>query len=1391
MFVDQLPAENAKPAARGDKVVGYDEYIDTQIRHTRRMVKAVDIATGLVVLTTGVLVFLLVATAAEDWLVPGGFGTLERSLLFAVLAISVGQHLYRRVWPLLVRPINPVFAAQTIERSSPSLKNSLLNLLLFRERRSDVTDAVYETLEQQAAQRLTRVSVESAVDRTHLIRLGYTLVAVVAACALYKIFSPKDPVIAVERVLMPWADIVPASRVSITDVEPGSTTIARGEMLPISAEVSGVGEDDPVVVRYTTADGQAVEKAVTMKPSASGLRYSGQLPAASEPGRPTGVAQNLRYRIEAGDARSHVYSVTVVAAPTITVERVDYDYPTYTGIADRSVEGLGDIRAIEGTRVTIHARANEPIEEASIDFEADGRRDVRMTVKDDIAESSFVLALRDDHQAAKYTSYALRFKGTDGRSNRDPVTYPIDVLPDYAPEVSILAPKEKVRDVRLDETVLIEVEARDPDFELSEVRLKGDAAGRTVLDESLLSKEQSGRFTGRFQVTPAQHGLKAGDVLQYWVAARDNRTPQPNEVKSEQQTLRIASPGPNQQQPPDRLAERDHRAPQPGNQQRDQSRPGDAQNDQQQPGDGKQSSNENRANQPPQDGTESRDQNKGQASGDKSQKDRSQGGQSKDGQSQSTQPMDGESKGGESNDGKSNNGQSDNGKSSGENQQDKGNSSQQQQPGGSESGGGHDKSQKQPGPPSAGGNGTSEKNSESSPAGESQNSSGNQGGSKGQPNGRAGNKGGDSSSSQDQRDSTGGSGTKGGHEQIKPSDSPSQVSPEGDNDGEAFDRIQKFLKKQGELRDPSGNDKQAHDDQPTSNNSQRGKSGSGSKAQSSGGKTPPSEGTSGAEKSPDGKNAARQGDQAKKSEGGKQSGDGNSGGEKQPREGAKDEQVNQSKQGGEASGKNGDRAENGRQGEKNTDQGQQAEDAAKGAPSAEQPGKNARGADKDSGSLDQPGSEKKPDDSANKQTNPQMPMGQPTQSKGENGGGQPTKHDTGSPDVNHNLKPEDKWQQSNEKKSGDGEEPPSGTNNSTSKREKDSQGEHGGTQAGGGTQGGGGQRAPHEGTGSSGENQSADEGTGESSEHGKGHNSPGAGKDAKSDQRTGQSGSNEAGNGSDQREGQGSEPGGKPGDAGKSSNSKSGDNKSSDRKSPGENKSEGGEQSGDKANDLKQHGDQGGKDGKSQSGNPSKDGKQPQGQPDGKSGDKSADKSDKGGEQSQPGTKQSPGSQPDQSGGGSSSSNNGTPGMPLGAGGPTKTDAKAPEADAANLEYARKQTDLVVETLAEQMKRNKVDKRLLDELGWSEQDLKRFVERWQQLKQAAKGNTPAADAAQKELDDALRSLGLQHGNLQQAKVKEDSVRDLHEGYHGPVPLEYQERLRAYNQGVSRARQDGE
>ena len=107
-----------------------------------------------------------------------------------------------------------------------------------------------------------------------------------------------------------------------------------------------------------------------------------------------------------------------------------------------------------------------------------------------------------------------------------------------------------MREVRLDETVAIEVDAIDPDFALCEVRLHGEVAGRAVLDEPLLSSEHTGHFTGRLSFTPRDHQLQPGDVMRYWLAARDNRTPQANEAASDSQTLKVVAPDPRQPKQP-------------------------------------------------------------------------------------------------------------------------------------------------------------------------------------------------------------------------------------------------------------------------------------------------------------------------------------------------------------------------------------------------------------------------------------------------------------------------------------------------------------------------------------------------------------------------------------------------------------------------------------------------------------------------------------------------------------------------------------------------------------------------------------------------------------------------------------------------------------------------
>ena len=57
------------------------------------------------------------------------------------------------------------------------------------------------------------------------------------------------------------------------------------------------------------------------------------------------------------------------AAPTIAVESIDYEFPAYTGKGKSHVENAGDVQALEGTRVTIHGRANQPLKFGSAHFQ--------------------------------------------------------------------------------------------------------------------------------------------------------------------------------------------------------------------------------------------------------------------------------------------------------------------------------------------------------------------------------------------------------------------------------------------------------------------------------------------------------------------------------------------------------------------------------------------------------------------------------------------------------------------------------------------------------------------------------------------------------------------------------------------------------------------------------------------------------------------------------------------------------------------------------------------------------------------------------------------------------------------------------------------------------------
>lgn len=498
-------------------------------------------------LAAGVLGLLLVASIVDHWIVD--LGLLGRWALFALLLVFVSVFSVFRVVPVLLHRINPLYAARAIEEGTPSLKNSLINFLQLRDRREGVHQMVYRVVERQAASGLAGVPADVAVDRSRMIRMGCVLAAVLTIAACYKILSPKDPFQSVARIASPWTEMARPTRVEILDVQPGDVTVFHGQTVEITAVIRGGAEDRNVL--FGTLDGQFVDRAVPLEADDRGAAFRATLPPSAE-----GVEQDLVYRVVAGDATSPEYTIRVSAAPTIRVERLEYEYPEYTRQEPTTVINTGDLEAIEGTRVTIRARANQPIRSAHLEMSRSGvdvppRDLVRLPleVEEDRAWRTIVLRMDEDRVRQQFESYHIQFVTQSGHANEDPIRHQVRVLADLPPEVEILTPTKTRIQVPVDRSQQIEVRGLDPDFGLARIDLELSAGEQRLPTPNLFQDPAGwlGQKVVRYSFVPSELGLAVGDRVEYWAVVEDNRQDsqgraEPNRVRTRSYQIEVAPP---------------------------------------------------------------------------------------------------------------------------------------------------------------------------------------------------------------------------------------------------------------------------------------------------------------------------------------------------------------------------------------------------------------------------------------------------------------------------------------------------------------------------------------------------------------------------------------------------------------------------------------------------------------------------------------------------------------------------------------------------------------------------------------------------------------------------------------------------------------------------------
>ena len=122
--------------------------------------------------------------------------------------------------------------------------------------------------------------------------------------------------------------------------------------------------------------------------------------------------------------------------------------------------------------------------------------------------------------------------------------------------------------------------------------------------------------------------------------------------------------------------------------------------------------------------------------------------------------------------------------------------------------------------------------------------------------------------------------------------------------------------------------------------------------------------------------------------------------------------------------------------------------------------------------------------------------------------------------------------------------------------------------------------------------------------------------------------------------------------------------------------------------------------------------------------------------------------------------------------------------DPVDLEYAKKATDMVLDYL--EQTRDKPDQELLRELNWTEEDLRRFGDRWQKVRDIDRANSDNPQA--RDLEEALKSLGMRPPTQSSQRQRErgDDLRAIQDsGNRRSAPAAHRDAFEQFRRALGR------
>jgi hypothetical protein len=431
---------------------------------------------GWMVLSAVLLALLLLS--ADRMLILGVFAA------GSVLVFIRGQRAYR------LRPTDEREAALLIEKQYPELDSRLLTAIgqkpdastwQFGYLQSELISEVAGHAKSHPWNEAISRSRSAAALLTNLTTMGLCLAVAVTVAF-------RTPPTAERAVALQPGEPVPIEEEAITlSVEPGDIELERGTSLLVIARFP---DRLPREVELVAVDENERELRLPLRKSLDDPLFGGRLPS---------VDRDLTYRVEFDGRSSETYTVTTFDYPRLLSADAHVEFPEYTALPRRTIEDVRRFSVVEGSRLQLDCRLNKPVRSAVL-IDDDGKR-----LELALAGDEFQLASGSwSPEVPERKRYRLELIDQEGRRNRDPEEFVVQVLPNNPPELKVSFPS---RDTRVSPIQEVALEARaSDDFGLLEYGLVyqtpdgteqtvvlGGSAKATQAEEGAESPDQAGR----------------------------------------------------------------------------------------------------------------------------------------------------------------------------------------------------------------------------------------------------------------------------------------------------------------------------------------------------------------------------------------------------------------------------------------------------------------------------------------------------------------------------------------------------------------------------------------------------------------------------------------------------------------------------------------------------------------------------------------------------------------------------------------------------------------------------------------------------------------------------------------------------------------------------------